>query len=67
MAEDSAQVAARRRVEHRNRCVNVVHAIRVANDGMVYVADRENRRLQLFTNDGRFVWPSSWRMVTWAP
>jgi DNA-binding beta-propeller fold protein YncE len=34
---------------------NVVHAIRVANDGMVYVADRENRRLQMFTHEGKFV------------
>ena len=34
---------------------NVVHAIRVAKDGMVYVADRENRRLQVFTGDGKFV------------
>ena len=33
----------------------VVHAIRVANDGMVYVADRENRRVQMFTSDGKFV------------
>ena len=34
---------------------NVVHAIRVARDGFVYVADRENRRLQVFTTDGTFV------------
>jgi len=34
---------------------SIVHAIRVANDGMVYVADRENRRVQMFTNDGKFV------------
>jgi hypothetical protein len=34
---------------------NVVHAIRVSNDGMVYVADRENRRLQVFTTDGKYV------------
>jgi len=34
---------------------NVAHAIRVANDGMVYLADRENRRVQMFTNDGKFV------------
>jgi hypothetical protein len=34
---------------------NVAHAIRVANDGMVYLADRENRRLQMFTSDGKFV------------
>ena len=34
---------------------SVVHAIRVAKDGMVYVADRENRRVQTFTTDGKFV------------
>jgi hypothetical protein len=34
---------------------NVAHAIRVANDGTVYLADRENRRLQMFTKDGKFV------------
>ena len=34
---------------------NIVHAIRVARDGMVYVADRENRRVQLFTADGKFL------------
>jgi hypothetical protein len=34
---------------------NVAHAIRVANDGMVYLADRENRRIQMFTSDGKFV------------
>lgn len=34
---------------------SIVHAVRVARDGMVYVADRENRRVQAFTADGRFV------------
>ena len=34
---------------------SIVHAIRVSKDGMVYVADRENRRVQLFTTDGKFV------------
>jgi hypothetical protein len=34
---------------------NVAHAIRVADDGMVYLADRENRRVQMFTSDGKFV------------
>ena len=35
--------------------LSIVHAIRVANDGTVYVADRENRRVQMFTADGKFV------------
>jgi NHL repeat len=35
---------------------SIVHSIRVANsDGMVYVADRENRRVQMFLPDGTFV------------
>jgi NHL repeat-containing protein len=34
---------------------SIVHALRVARDGTVYVADRENRRVQQFTPDGKFV------------
>ena len=34
---------------------SIVHAIRVARDGTVYVADRENRRVQAFTLDGKFL------------
>jgi DNA-binding beta-propeller fold protein YncE len=34
---------------------STVHAIRVSKDGMVYVADRENRRVQMFTTEGKFV------------
>jgi DNA-binding beta-propeller fold protein YncE len=35
---------------------DIVHAIRVADsDGTVYVADRENRRVQMFLPDGTFV------------
>jgi NHL repeat len=34
---------------------SIVHALRVAKDGMVYVADRENRRVQAFTANGTFV------------
>jgi DNA-binding beta-propeller fold protein YncE len=34
---------------------SIVHAIRVANDGTVYVADRENRRVQVFTSEGQFI------------
>jgi DNA-binding beta-propeller fold protein YncE len=34
---------------------SIVHAIRVSDDGFVYVADRENRRVQVFTIEGKFV------------
>ena len=34
---------------------SIVHAIRVSNDGLVYVADRENRRVQVFTIAGEYV------------
>ena len=35
--------------------LSIVHAIRVAKDGTVYIADREYRRVQMFTKDGKFV------------
>ena len=31
------------------------HNIGVSNDGMVYLSDRGNRRIQAFTRDGKFV------------
>jgi DNA-binding beta-propeller fold protein YncE len=31
-----------------------VHAVKVSNDGLVYVADRPNRRVQVFTPDGKY-------------
>jgi hypothetical protein len=34
---------------------NIAHSIRVSNDGTVYLADRENRRVQMFGSDGKFV------------
>ena len=33
----------------------IVHAVRISSDGLVYVCDRTNDRLQVFTKDGRFV------------
>lgn len=33
---------------------NTVHGIKVSNDGLVYVNDRLNNRVQVFTVDGRF-------------
>jgi DNA-binding beta-propeller fold protein YncE len=32
-----------------------VHGVAIANDGLVYVADRTNNRLQVFQKDGAFV------------
>jgi len=34
---------------------NLVHCIRVSNDGLVYVCDRRNNRMQVFKTDGTFV------------
>jgi len=34
---------------------NSVHAVKLSNDGLVYVGDRSNRRLQVFTIDGKYV------------
>jgi DNA-binding beta-propeller fold protein YncE len=33
----------------------IVHGIRVSNDGFVYVGDRDNRRVQVFTLDGKYL------------
>jgi hypothetical protein len=32
-----------------------VHAVKVSNDGMVYVADRSNRRIQVFSTAGEYI------------
>src|SRR5262249_26899507 len=32
----------------------IVHAVRISNDGLVYVADRGNSRVQVFTLDGKY-------------
>ncbi|MGP0073456.1 MAG: hypothetical protein ACLPWF_16190 [Bryobacteraceae bacterium] len=34
---------------------NTVHGIRISNDGLVYVGDRVNNRIQVFTPEGKFV------------
>jgi len=34
---------------------NLPHAVRLDSDGLVYVGDRENRRVQIFKQDGTFV------------
>ncbi len=32
-----------------------MHGVKVSNDGLVYVADRPNRRVQVFTPEGKYV------------
>lgn len=32
-----------------------VHDVKVSNDGLVYVCDRGNKRVQVFTTDGKFI------------
>jgi DNA-binding beta-propeller fold protein YncE len=34
---------------------NPVHAVKLSNDNLVYVADRSNRRIQVFTPAGKYV------------
>ena len=34
---------------------NPVHCVRIARDGLVYVCDRRNNRIQVFRKDGTFV------------
>lgn len=34
---------------------NPVHAVRISNDGLVYVCDRKNNRIQVFQKDGKFI------------
>jgi DNA-binding beta-propeller fold protein YncE len=34
---------------------NPVHAVKVSKDGMVYVADRTNKRVQVFTVEGKYI------------
>jgi hypothetical protein len=45
---------------------SVVHALRVSNDGLVYVADRENRRVQVFTIQGEYLDQIVWGEIPFA-
>ena len=43
---------------------NPVHAVRIANDGQVYVADRMGNRIHVFNKDGSFLMEG--RFATWT-
>jgi hypothetical protein len=34
---------------------NPVHCVKIAKDGLVYICDRSNDRIQIFRKDGTFV------------
>ena len=56
MDDDHCEVVTPKTVDDPGpRNFSIVHALRVARDGTVYVADRENRRVQSFTAEGKFV------------
>jgi DNA-binding beta-propeller fold protein YncE len=38
------------------RHFSLVHGVRIARDGLVYVSDRQGMRLQVFTTDGEFLY-----------
>ena len=42
----------------------IVHAVRISHDGLVYVCDRTNDRIQVFQKDGTFVQRSVHRETT---
>ncbi len=44
-----------RRPSPREQFANPVHCVRLSNDGLVYVCDRANNRIQVFRKDGTFV------------
>ena len=41
--------------KERIKLAPVCGSIRVSNDGLVYVADRDNRRFQVFTTEGKYL------------
>ena len=52
---DDKQVAYDPRAPVSQQFGNPVHCVKIANDGLVYVCDRINDRIQVFRKDGSFV------------
>ncbi len=54
--DDNCQIVAQKSFSDPGpQNLSIVHAIRVSKDGTVYVADREYRRVQMFTKEGKFL------------
>jgi DNA-binding beta-propeller fold protein YncE len=55
-ANDCIAWRARTGKENDNKqFVGTLEMVRISNDGLVYVVDRDGRRIQVFTKEGRFV------------
>ena len=52
---DDKQAPYAQNAELSKQFSNPVHCVRVSNDGLVYVCDRANDRIQVFRKDGTFV------------
>jgi hypothetical protein len=52
---DDKQAAYDPKAKPRDQFSNPVHCVRVSRDGLVYVCDRANNRIQVFRKDGTFV------------
>jgi hypothetical protein len=52
---DDKQPAYDPKAPPREQFSNPVHCVRVSHDGLVYVCDRANNRIQVFRKDGKFV------------
>jgi DNA-binding beta-propeller fold protein YncE len=46
---------------------NLVHSARISNDGLVYVSDRANQRVQVFTPEGKYLTQVFISRVKWPP
>ena len=55
MPDDSPQDVYDPEMAPRSQFANPVHAVRISNDGLVYVCDRRGDRIHVFQKDGSFV------------
>ena len=46
---------------------NLVHSARISSDGLVYVSDRANQRVQVFTPEGKYLTQVFISRVKWPP